>query len=64
MNYLAEFSEVFLPPRNIVFATNPQKQITQVPAHHRQNYSELIKEWVTPRQGRPKGLCSVYINPL
>jgi hypothetical protein len=26
--------------------------------------SELIKEWATPRQGRPKGLCSVNINPL
>ncbi len=27
--------------------------------------SELIKEWVTPRQGQPKGLLgSVYINPL
>jgi hypothetical protein len=25
---------------------------------------ELIKEWVTPRQGRPIGLCSVSINPL
>ncbi len=22
------------------------------------------KKWVTPRQGRPKGLCSVYINPV
>ncbi len=30
----------------------------------RQSYSELRKEGVTPRQGRPIGLCSVYINSL
>jgi hypothetical protein len=42
---------------NILYINTPSR-VTQAME------KELIKEWVTPRQGQPKGLCSVYKSSL